>query len=217
MAMKHIAVLGSGGVGDALANGFLGHGYKVTRGSRDAGKLTDWAKKAGSSAAAATFRDAAMAGDAVVLAVKGSAATSVIELCGADNLAGKVVMDTTNPIADAAPEKGVIKYFTDINESLMERLQRAAPKAHFVKVFSCVGSALMVGPDLHGVKPTMFICGNDDGAKKEVKGILEQFGWEFEDMGAVEAARAIEPLAMLWCIPGFLHNQWNHAFKLLKP
>ena len=74
----------------------------------------------------------------------------------------------------------------------------------------------MVSPDFDGIKPTMFICGNDEGAKGEVKKILDQFGWETEDMGKVEAARAIEPLAALWCIPGFLQNRWTHAFKLLK-
>ena len=82
--------------------------------------------------------------------------------------------------------------------------------------FSCVGNALMVDPDFGGPKPTMFICGNDGGAKQEVTAILTEFGWETEDMGTAEAARAIEPLAMLWCIPGFLHNRWSHALKLLK-
>ena len=74
----------------------------------------------------------------------------------------------------------------------------------------------MVNPHFQGGKPTMFICGNDAAAKKTVEGILDQFGWEFEDMGKATAARAIEPLSMLWCIPGFLRNQWVHAFKLLK-
>jgi len=98
----------------------------------------------------------------------------------------------------------------------MEKLQKLVPKAKFVKSFSCVGSHLMVNPDFGGVRPTMFICGDNDGAKAEVGKILEIFGWDIEDMGKVEAARAIEPLAILWCIPGFSHNSWTHAFKLLK-
>jgi predicted dinucleotide-binding enzyme len=125
-------------------------------------------------------------------------------------------MDTTNPIAEAPPEKGLIKFFTSLDDSLMERLQNLAPEAHFVKAFSCVGNAFMVNPDFGGVKPTMFICGNSEQAKKEVSAILEKFGHEVEDMGGVEAARAIEPLCILWCIPGFLRNQWSHAFKLLR-
>jgi predicted dinucleotide-binding enzyme len=98
----------------------------------------------------------------------------------------------------------------------MERLQRLVPEAHFVKAFSSIGNAFMVDPDFGGIKPTMFICGNDDRAKGEVKEILEKFGFEVEDMGKVEAARAIEPLCILWCIPGFLRNNWMHGFKLLK-
>ena len=78
-----------------------------------------------------------------------------------------------------------------------------------------VGNACMVNPQFAGGKPTMFICGNDAAAKKVVSGILDQFGWETADMGLSEAARAIEPLCMLWCIPGFLRNDWTHAFKLL--
>ena len=74
----------------------------------------------------------------------------------------------------------------------------------------------MVDPQFKDGKPTMFICGNDEHAKKQVSKILDQFGWEISDMGAVEAARAIEPLCILWCIPGFLQNSWTHAFKLLK-
>jgi predicted dinucleotide-binding enzyme len=98
----------------------------------------------------------------------------------------------------------------------MERLQKKAPGAHFVKVFNSVGSAFMVNPQFPGGPPTMFICGNDKGAKGQVRGILEQFGWDTADMGAAEAARAIEPLCMLWCIPGLTQNSWTHAFRLLR-
>ena len=98
----------------------------------------------------------------------------------------------------------------------MEQLQKDFPDAHFVKAFNSVGAPQMVDPQLRGgVRPTMFICGNDDAAKKTVTGILDQFGWETADMGTAEAARAIEPLCMLWCILGFTKNEWTHAFKLL--
>ncbi len=214
--MSKVAVLGSGQVGQVLADGFLKHGHDVMRGSRDASKLAAWKEGAGPKAQAGTFAEAAKWGESIVLAVKGGAAESAVELCGLANLAGKTVMDATNPIADAPPVNGVIKFYTDLNESLMEKLQKKAPEAHFVKVFSCVGNALMVNPKLPGGPPTMFICGNDKGAKDEVTKVLEQFGWETSDMGAVEAARAIEPLCMLWCIPGLTGNGWMHAFKLLK-
>ncbi len=171
--MKKVSVLGSGQVGQVLADGFLKHGYEVMRASREPEKLADWKKGAGEKARVGTFGDAAAFGEIVVLAVKGSAAGSAIELAGAEALAGKIVIDATNPIADKPPTNGVLAFFTDHQESLMERLQKAAPKAHFVKAFSCVGNAMMVNPNYGGTRPTMFICGNDEGAKAAVAKILE--------------------------------------------
>jgi len=215
MAQK-IGVLGTGQVGQTLANGFLAHGHTVMRGSRDPQKLAEWKQGAGASASTGTFAETAAFGDVVVLAVKGTAAESAVDLCGAANLNGKTVIDTTNPIADAPPVNGVLKFFTTLDESLMERLQRKVPGAHFVKAFSCVGNSLMVDPKFPGGPPTMFICGNDAGAKEKTKTILKDWGWEISDLGAVEAARAIEPLCILWCIPGMLGQGWNHALKLVK-
>jgi predicted dinucleotide-binding enzyme len=148
--------------------------------------------------------------------VKGTVAEAAIKLAGPNNLAGKVVIDTTNPIADAPPVNGVLQFFTSPNESLMEKLQKAAPQANLVKAWSSVGSPFMINPSFPGGPPTMFICGNDTAAKKIVGELLQRFGWDCEDMGSVEAARAIEPLCQLWCIPGILSNRWTHAFELLK-
>jgi predicted dinucleotide-binding enzyme len=189
-----IGVLGSGIVAKVLANGFLQHDFDTMVGTRDKKKLAEWNSN-NPRGMIGSFAEAAAFGDVVVLAVKG---------------------DTTNPIADAPPVNGVLKYFTSLEDSLMERLQRDFTEARFVKAFNTVGNARMVNPQFAGVKPTMFICGNDEAAKKTVVNILEQFGWEIADMGRAEAARAIEPLCILWCIPGFLQNQWTHAFKLLK-
>ena len=214
--MKKIGVLGSGAVGKVLADGFLKHGYEVMLGSREPAKLAEWMAAAGSRGAAGTFADAARFGDVVVVAVKGTAAEEVVRLIGPGTLSGKTVIDATNPITDAPPVNGVLRLFTTQDESLLERLQRLAPSARFVKAFSSVGNSLMVNPQLPGGPPTMFICGIDAAAKAEVRGILDQFGWGSEDMGGVDAARAIEPLCVLWCIPGFRQNRWRHAFKLLE-
>jgi 8-hydroxy-5-deazaflavin:NADPH oxidoreductase len=214
--MKKIGVLGSGNVGSVLADGLLKYGYDVMRGSRDPAKLAAWKDAAHNHALTGTFAEAARYGDIVVLAVKGGAGESVIDLCGKDALKGKTIIDTTNPIADRHPVNGVLSFFTGPNESLMERLQSKAPVARFVKAFSCVGAGFMVNPDFGGIRPTMFLCGNDAGAKKETCEILDRFGWDVEDMGFVEAARAIEPLCMLWCIPGLREDRWTHAFKLLR-
>ena len=210
-----IGIIGSGVVGQTLANGFVAHGYEVTIGTNSPGKRDELRTKTHGKATVGSFEDAARFGDTVVLATKGSAAEAAVKAAGVSHLSGKTVIDTTNPIADASPVNGVLPYFTAQNDSLMERLQRLAPDAHFVKAFSCVGNALMVNPDFGGARPTMFICGNDDGAKRQVADILGRFGFEVADMGAVEGARAIEPLCMLWCIPGFRENRWTHAFKLL--
>ncbi|HTN83986.1 MAG TPA: NAD(P)-binding domain-containing protein [Sorangium sp.] len=214
--MSKVAVLGSGIVGQVLADGFLKHGYSVMRATREPSKLAAWQSDAGPKATVGTFAEAAKFGEVIVLAVKGTAAEQAVELAGPQALAGKTVIDATNPIADEPPVNGVLKFFTGPNESLLERLARRAPDAHFVKAFSSVGSVWMVNPDFGGVRPTMFICGDNAAAKKQVEGILDTFGWETEDMGSVEAARAIEPLCMLWCIPGLQNNRWTHAFKLLK-
>ena len=212
---KKIGIIGSGMVAQALGAGFLKHGYDVQLGTRDASKLAEWLGKEGKGATVGSFAEAAAFGDIVVLAVKGTVAKEALSLIGLGNLNGKTVIDATNPIADAAPENGVLKFFTNLDSSLMEELQKAAPEAHFVKAFNSIGSAFMVNPPF-ATKPAMFIGGNNADAKKEVAAILDQFGFETEDMGGVEAARAIEPLCMLWCIPGFLENRWTHAFKLLK-
>ncbi len=209
-----IGILGSGDVAKALAAGFVKHDHSVTMGTRNPSKLAAFAEQH-EGVRVGSFADAARLGDVLVLAVKGAAAADVLRDADEDNIEGKVIIDATNPISDAAPRNGVLDYFTN-EESLMERLQREFSGARFVKSFSCVGSALMVHPKLAGGPPTMFICGNDADAKKTVTGVLDQFGWDVEDMGAVEAARAIEPLAVLWCIPGFLRNDWVHAFKMLR-
>jgi len=209
-----VGILGSGDVAKALAIGFLKHGHDVLMGTRSPSKLADWAKqnpkgRIGSFAEAANFADLA------VLAVKGTVAADALRTAGPANLAGKSVIDATNPISDLPPVNGVLRFFTNLDESLMERLQREFENLHFVKAFNSVGSGSMVNPQFKGGKPSMFICGNDDAAKTVVTGVLDQFGWETVDMGKAEAARAIEPLCMLWCIPGFLRNDWVHAFKLL--
>ena len=209
-----VGVLGSGDVAKVLGAGFLNHGHEVMMGSRDTAKLADWSAK-NRKGRVGSFPDAAKFGEVVVLAVKGTAAADAVRAAGAQNLRAKTVIDATNPIADAPPQNGVLKYFTSLDDSLMERLQREFPAVHFVKAFNSVGNASMVNPRFDGVRPTMFICGNEEAAKTTVTSILDQFGWETADMGKAEAARAIEPLCILWCIPGFLRNDWVHAFKLL--
>lgn len=213
---QKIGILGSGIVSQVLADGFIRHGYEVMRGSRSPQKLEEWKLKAGKAAHTGDFKETARFGDILVLAVAGGVASEVLKQCGQENLAGKTIIDPTNPIAQAPPVNGVLQFFTGMNDSLMERLQKQVPTGRFVKAFNCVGNAFMVNPDFGGQTPSMFICGNDEAAKKEVSEILDKFGWEIEDLGKVEAARAIEPLCILWCIPGFLYGRWSHVYKVLR-
>jgi predicted dinucleotide-binding enzyme len=211
-----VGIIGSGIVGQVLANAFKSEGHDVVLGTRNPDKkeLGDF-KSDHPSIRVATFEDTAAGAELLILATAGTAVEEAIRMAGLHNFTNKVVIDATNPIDHQPPVNGVLKFFTDINNSLMERIQQLIPDAKLVKAFNSVGNALMYKPSLSAT-PTMFICGNDENAKKTVTGILDSFGWETEDMGKVEAARAIEPLCILWCIPGFLQNRWSHAFKLLK-
>ncbi|HEY3929643.1 MAG TPA: NAD(P)-binding domain-containing protein [Candidatus Koribacter sp.] len=212
-----VGILGSGMVGQTLGAGFLKHGHQVMLGARDPKKpdVQKWVS-ANSGATAGTFGDTAAFGEFLVLAIVGSAAAHALELAGLANVAGKTIMDACNPIDDSTPpQQGVLKFFTGPNDSLAEKLQRKFPKAHFVKAFNSVGAPRMVNPHYTEGMPTMFYCGDDDGAKAQVAKVITEFGWEAFDCGGLIAARAIEPLCMLWCIPGFTRNQWTHAFKLV--
>lgn len=211
--MTKVGVLGTGDVGKVLARGFKKHGYDVAIGSREGAKLADWSRENGIPEG--TFGAVVEGADIVVLAVGGGVAEAAVRSLGRA-LDGKVVLDATNPIG-GPPVNGILQFFTGPNESLMERLQAAAPGARFVKAFSCVGNALMVNPSLPGGPPTMFIAGNDDDAKRVATEVLLKFGWDIEDIGKAEGARAIEPLCQLWCAPAFLRGSWTHAFKVLRP
>lgn len=209
-----IGVLGSGIVAQTLAVGFKSKGHDVVVGTSNPTKLADWSREEGIGIR--SFAETAEFAALLILAVKGSAAMAVLRAAGPQRMLGKTVIDATNPVADAPPVNGVMPFFTGPNESLLELIQAEFQDVHFVKALNSVGYLHFIDPKFDGGPPTMFIAGNEQKAKVEVRGLLAQIGWETADMGAAEAARAIEPLCMLWCIPGFSRNEWMHAFKLLK-
>ena len=212
----NIGILGSGSVGRTLGAGFLKHGHQVMLGTRDPQKpeVQKWLGET-PGAKAGTFEQTAQFGDFLVLATAGDVAENAVALAGPANLAGKTVMDATNPIAKLPPVDGILSFFTGPNDSLAERIQARVPQAHIVKAFNSVGAARMVNPTYRQGTPTMFYCGDHAGAKQQVAGVIRQFGWQPYDCGGIIAARAIEPLCILWCSRGFQHNQWDHAFALL--
>lgn len=214
-----IGVIGSGQVGRTLATALLKEGHEIKLGTRDVANpaVISWrSAPENQMATIGDFREAAEFGEAIVIAVKGSKATEAIDLAIPASFTGKVVIDVTNPLTDAPPVNGVLSFFTNTNESLMEIIQSRIPEARVVKAFNSIGSDYMYKPAFSDGPPSMFICGNDEDAKIVVNDILVSFGWNVEDMGKAESARAIEPLCILWCIPGFLNNNWQHAFRLLN-
>ena len=211
-----IGVLGTGEVGRVLGGAFVALGHEVKMGSREARneKAVAWAKGLGPKASVGTFADAASFGELIVLATQGVANDAALRSAGAEKLRGKVVIDATNPLDSSKGfPPGLAVAGTD---SGGEQVQRLLPGAEVVKAFNTMGSAHMFRPTFPGGPPDMFICGNSDGAKKKVAGILEQFGWGVIDVGGIQASRYLEAMCMVWVLYGARTDTWNHAFKLLR-
>jgi 8-hydroxy-5-deazaflavin:NADPH oxidoreductase len=211
-----IGVLGSGDVGQALGSGLISIGHEVKMGSREAGneKCRAWVAKSGARASQGTFADAAAFADLAVLATLWSGTENVIQQAEPGNLAGKVVIDATNPLVFTPNEPPSLAL--GHTDSGGEQVQRWLPKSRVVKCFNIVGNAHMVHPDFPGGPPDMFLCGNDTEAKKTVTGICQAFGWPVIDIGGIEGARLLEPICILWVLYGIRSKSWNHAFKLLR-
>ena len=213
MTRQRIGILGSGDVGQKLGTGFAALGHEVKLGAREATneKTAAWAKKTGSGASAGSFNDAAKFGDIVVVATLWGGTENALTLAGQENLAGKVVLDVTNPLETSASGLRLALGHTD---SGGEQVQRWLPKSKVVKTFNTVGNAHFFKPKFERA-PTMFFAGNYAEAKKVAAAIITEFGWEALDCGGIEASRLLEPLCILWVGHGARSGTWNHAFKLL--
>ncbi|MFL5322424.1 MAG: NADPH-dependent F420 reductase [Myxococcaceae bacterium] len=211
-----VGILGTGVVGTALGRGFIALGHEVKLGGREANnpKAVAWAKESGTKASAGAFADVASFGEVLVLATLGSATESALKQAGVESFKGKLVIDTTNPLDFSTGKPQLSMGHTT---SLGELVQRTLPGAKVVKAFNTVGNAHMFKPTFPGGPPTMFVGGNDAGAKKQLEGILKDFGWEMADLGGIEASRWLEPMCMAWVAYAMVNGgTWNHAFKLLK-
>ncbi len=198
-----IGILGSGVVGQALARGLARHGHEVRIGTR---------KAAVEDLPVGPPQDVAENAEMVFLSVLGTAAVEVAEDVR-EQLRGKILVDTTNPLDLSTGRPGLFVGHTD---SLGEQVQRAVPEAHVVKAYNTVGNALMVDPDLPGGPPSMFIGGDSDEAKLAVSALLESTGWDVVDLGGIEASRYLEPMCIAWVLHGARTGTWNHAFRLLR-
>jgi 8-hydroxy-5-deazaflavin:NADPH oxidoreductase len=214
--LMRIGILGSGDVGRSLGSGFVSLGHDVMLGSRGADnpRSAEWARTAGSRASYGAFGETARFGELAVLATLWSGTENALKLARPESLAGKVVIDATNPLlfVEGAPPALALGH----TDSGGEQVQRWLPSARVVKAFNTVGHAHMVNPDFPGGPPDMFICGNDAEAKSTVTGLLSALGWPAIDIGGIEGARLLEPLCILWVLYGIRGGGWNHAFKLLK-
>ena len=197
----NFGVLGTGMVGQAIATKLVDLGHEVTMGSREKGneKAVAWAEKSGPSAREGSFADAATSGQVVVNATAGVASLAALESAGADNLAGKVLIDIANPLdfSGGMPPKLAVCN----TDSLAEQLQRAFPDARVVKALNTVNADVMVNPGLVPGDHNTFVAGDDVSAKQEVIELLESFGWPREnvlDLGGIDAARAMEMYLPLW-------------------
>ncbi len=199
-----IGILGSGVVGQALARGLTRHGHDVRIGTR---------KDAVEDLRVGSPSEVVADADLVFLSVVGTAAVDVASGVR-DQLGGKVLVDTTNPLDHST---GVPRLFVGHTDSLGEQVQRAVPEAQVVKAYNTVGNTLMVDPDLPGGPPSMFIGGDSDEAKGVVTELLESTGWDVVDLGGIEASRYLEPMCIAWVLHGVRTGSWGHAFRLLRP
>jgi len=213
-----VGIIGSGDVGRKLADGFIELGHQVRIGSRDPNqsKITEWINKHGKeNASSGTFADTAGFGEIIVLATLWTGTSEAIHLANPTNLSNKIIIDVTNPLdfSKGMPPTLAVGH----TDSAGETVQRMLPDSKVVKSFNIIGNPHMIHPDFPGGKPTMFICGNDEGAKKIVTNdILSKFGWETIDIGGIEGSRLLEPLALLWILHYFRTGSGDHAFKLLN-
>lgn len=194
-----VAVMGTGMVGRALAGKLASLGHEVMMGSRDAQNPTALAWAEAQGARSGSYAEAAVFGEAVVFATKGVALLDAAHAAGAENLAGKVVIDVTNPLDASGSGLPVLLASLSNTTSAGEELQRAFPSARVVKTLNTMNCELMVDPSRVPGEHDVFLCGNDAGAKAEVGALLRSFGWATPiDLGPIEAAQGMEGLMPFW-------------------
>ncbi|MEA2716160.1 MAG: 8-hydroxy-5-deazaflavin:NADPH oxidoreductase [Actinomycetota bacterium] len=212
-----VGVLGTGMVGRALATKLVAVGHEVVMGSRQAGnpKSAAWAAGMGPSGSSGTFADAAGSAELVVNATGGGVSLQALEMAGADNLAGKVLVDVANPL-QRTPGVGLTLSVCN-TDSLGEQIQRRFPEARVVKTLNTVNADVMVEPGIVPGSHTMFLCGNDAAAKHQVRQVLESFGWppaDLLDLGDIGAARAMEMYLPLWLRLSSATGSWRLNVKV---
>ncbi len=210
-----IGIIGSGEVAQNLGKGLIACYHEVMLGTRqhDSKELKQWSKKAGKHGKVGNTTEAADFGDLAILATAWHATEDVLAQVRPE-LAGKVVIDVTNPLIfhdDGPPELSV-----GHNMSGGELVQQSLPDSHVVKTLNSINHAHMVKPEFKEGIPTIFICGNNNSAKTQAAELLVDMGWkDIVDIGRIEKSRLLEPLSLLWVEYGVARDTWNHAFAVL--
>lgn len=217
--MKKIGILGTGMVGATIGNKLIELGYEVKMGSRTASneKAAAWASANGKKASHGTFADAAQFGGILFNCAKGDVALEVFRQAGLDHLAGKTVIDISNPLDfSKGMPPSLLPEMTNTN-SLGEALQKLAPEARIVKTLNIVNCEVMVNPRKSNGDPTMFLSGNSAEAKAEATAILQQFGWtDLIDLGDITTARGTEMLLPIWLRTWMATGNGHFAFKIVR-
>lgn len=193
-------VLGTGTVGRVLAGRLVEVGHEVRMGSRTADNeaASAWAAQAGPNASHGTFADAAEFGQTILNCTAGGVALDALTAAGAENLAGKVLIDVSNPLTF---ETGRLTLTVCNTDSVGEQIQRAFPEARVVKTLNTMGNEVMVHPEQLAAPHSVFMCGDDAEAKQHVAGMLEGFGWPPEsivDLGGIASSRGMEMYLVFW-------------------
>ena len=213
-----IGILGTGMVGQAIGTKLVQLGHQVSLGSRSANneKATEWVKANGKNAAQGTFADAAAFGQLIFNCTAGVGSLAALNLAGAENLNGKILIDIANPLDFS---KGMPPTLTVCNtDSLAEQIQRAFPEVRVIKTLNTVNCSIMVNPSLLKEDHVVFVSGNDPEAKLRVVSILKEwFGWKsVVDLGDITTARGTEMLLPIWVrLWGVLQTP-NFNFKIVK-
>ncbi|MFJ1757022.1 NADPH-dependent F420 reductase [Kitasatospora sp. NPDC088134] len=216
-----IGIIGTGTVGQTLGSKLVSLGHEVTLGSRgkDNPAALDWAQRSGDGAHAGTFAEAAEFGELVVNATSGTVSLAAVELAGPERLAGKTLLDVSNPLV-FSPE-GEVTLDPVNDDSIGERLQRALPDTKVVKALNTVNNAIMVDPGSVPGPHQLFVAGQDADAKAQVKALLVEFGWPAEDildLGGIDAARSLEMLMPFWLrlMRHYGHADFNYSIRTAR-
>jgi predicted dinucleotide-binding enzyme len=194
-----IAVLGTGMVGETIATKLVALGHQVTMGSRTADNEAARAWAAGAGASHGAFADAAADAELVFNCTAGGGSLEALRAAGAENLAGKTLIDVANPLdfSHGMPPSLLVSG----TDSLGEQIQREFPQTRVVKSLNTMNSEVMVDPGRVPGEHDVFMSGNDEVAKTQVRELLESFGWpagSIIDLGDVSTARGSEGHLLLW-------------------